>query len=100
MRPCALRPPLLCSGRSSDFSGWSRVISAKSETLEPRRADGVGLYVGTAMGAPSARRAPEDVDRLALLGERDDRALGVLALAVAGAGALALAGAVQRVDAG
>src|SRR4051794_20503732 len=99
--PCALRPPLLCSGRISDFSGVSRVISAKSETLEPRRPGVVGLYLRIPMGqlAPSARPGTEHVDVLALGGERDDRALGVLALAVAGARALPLPGAVQRVHA-
>ena len=43
--PWTLRPPLLCSGRTSDFSGVDRVISAKSETLEPRRPGVVGLYL-------------------------------------------------------
>src|SRR5919106_4442738 len=100
-RPCTLRPPLLCSGRISDFSGVERVISAKSETLEPRRPGVVGLYLRMpiCVVSPSARPAAEHVDRPAFLGERDDGALGVLALAVAGAGALALARAVQRVDA-
>src|SRR5215216_2770752 len=98
--PWALRPPLFVSGRSSDFSGSDRVISAKSDTLEPRRPGVVGLYLRIPiLVSPSARRATEHVDRPALLRERDDRALGVLALAVAGAGALALARAVQRVDA-
>src|SRR3954447_12309677 len=99
--PHELRPPDPLSGRSSDFSGVERVISAKSETLEPRRPGVVGLYLRIPMGllAPSARPAAEDVDRLALGRERDDRALRVLALAVAGPGALALARAVQRVHA-
>src|SRR3954447_12610792 len=98
--PWTLRPPLECSGRISDFSGVERVISAKSDTLEPRRPGVVGLYLRIPiLVSPSARRATEHVDRPALLRERDDRALGVLALAVAGAGALALARAVQRVDA-
>src|SRR5665648_115212 len=100
MRPALLRPPLLVSGRTSDFSGVVLVISAKSETLEPRRPGVVGLYLRIPiLMRPSARPATEHVDRAALRGERDDRALGVLALAVAGAGALALPGAVQRVDA-
>src|SRR5687768_12556191 len=76
-RPWTLRPPLLCSGRTSDFSGESRVISAKSATLEPRRPGVVGLYLRIPMVAPSARPAAEDVDRVALLGERHDRALRV-----------------------
>src|SRR6185437_15603831 len=99
MRPCALRPPLLCSGRTSDFSGWSRVISAKSATLPPRRPGVVGLYLRMPIACPLARPAAEHVDRPALGGDRDDGALGVLALAVAGAGALALPGAVQGVHA-
>src|SRR3954447_13462751 len=98
--PWTLRPPLECSGRTSDFSGVERVISAKSDTLEPRRPGVVGLYLRIPiLVSPSARRATEHVDRPALLRERDDRALGVLALAVAGPGALALARAVQRVHA-
>src|SRR5919112_3971526 len=101
LRSGRLWPPLLCSGRISDFSGVERVISAKSETLDPRRPGVVGLYLRMpiCVVSPSARPAAEHVDRPALLGERDDGALGVLALAVAGAGALALARAVQRVDA-
>ena len=38
IRPALLRPPLLCRGRTSDFSGVDRVISTKSATLEPRPA--------------------------------------------------------------
>src|SRR5699024_736234 len=49
MRPWPLRPPLLLSGRSSDFSGVERVISAKFETLDPRRPGVVGLYLRIAM---------------------------------------------------
>src|SRR5882757_5174285 len=98
--PCTLRPPVLCSGRISDFSGVDRVISAKSETLEPRRPGVVGLCLRMPMvSPPSARRSAEDLDRTALLGEGHDRALRVLALAVAAPGALALARPVQRVDA-
>src|SRR6478735_9184779 len=41
--------------------------------------------------------AGEDVDRLAVLGQRDDGSLGGFALAVAGPGALALALPVERV---
>src|SRR3954451_17422215 len=104
--PCTLRPPRPCSGRISDFSGVDRVISAKAETLEPRRPGVVGLYLRMPISTQSSvsllagsGRAAEDLDRLALRGERDDRSLGVLALAVARAGALALAVAVQRVHA-
>src|ERR1700730_15532855 len=97
MRPCAFRPPLLCSGRTSDFSGVVRVISAKSDTLAPRRPGVVGLYlrmpissaVPTSSVSPgrlghSCGRASEHLDRLALGGQRHDRALGVLALAEPG----------------
>src|SRR3954447_15268224 len=52
--------------------------------------------------APRARsgdRTSEDVDAVTL-GEADDRALGVLALAGAGAGTTGLAGSVQRVHGG
>src|SRR3954454_8018555 len=47
--PELLRPPLLCSGRTSDFSGVVRVISAKSATDEPRRPGVVGLYLRIAI---------------------------------------------------
>jgi hypothetical protein len=39
-----LRPPLPCSGRTSDFSGSLRVSSEKSEPLAPRLPGVVGLY--------------------------------------------------------
>src|SRR3954467_2280799 len=110
MRPALLRPPLLVSGRTSDFSGVDRVTSTKSATLEPRRPGVVGLYLRIPMVCSpqfpivsislrwtrSADRASEDVDRAFL--EGDDRALGVLALAQTEAGATGLALAVQRVD--
>src|SRR4051794_4208612 len=112
--PWTLRPPLPCSGRISDFSGVERVISAKSETLEPRRPGVVGLYLRIPMSVKSSvpdcssrerssplpgrsRRCSEQVDRLATGGQRDDRALGALTRAIAGAGALALSLAVERV---
>src|SRR4051794_2597986 len=110
--PWTLRPPRLCSGRTSDFSGSSRVTSTKSATLEPRRPGDVGLYLripivslrceaqlfrASRCGQRSCRpvrasgaRASEDLDRVARL-EADQRALGGAALAVAGACALALA---------
>src|SRR3954464_1560432 len=113
--PWTLRPPRPCSGRTSDFSGWSRVTSAKSATLEPRRPGVVGLYLRIAMGleslsvlsgpvggwfrVPSGARAPEDLDAVAG-GDGDDGALGVLALAhLRATAALALALAVDRVHA-
>src|SRR6187200_1157648 len=100
MRPWLLRPPVLASGRRRDFSGVDRVISAKSATDEPRRPGVVGLYLRIAIVlCPSSRSSAdgrEDVDGARL--ERDDRALGVLALAGAEAGAAGLAHAVERVD--
>src|SRR4029450_6682757 len=97
IRPCTLRPPLLGSGRSNDFSGVDRVMSAKSATLEPRRPGVVGLYLRIGMSVnPSAHRAAEGLDPVTL-SELDHRPLDVLALAPAQAGALALARAVERV---
>src|SRR5919202_5465628 len=109
-RPALLRPPLLLSGRTSDFSNSDRVISTKSATDEPRRPGVVGLYLRIPMVSqssivqpsmvrpPSGDRPPEDVDGAVLEGH--DRALGVLALADAHTGAAALALAVDRVDRG
>src|SRR6187549_1370672 len=98
MRPALLRPPVLDSGRSSDFSGVDRVISAKSATLEPRRPGVVGLYLRRAISHlhPSADRSAEGVDAVTV-GELHDRSLRVLALTPAGAGALALALPVEGV---
>src|SRR6187455_2233397 len=99
IRPALLRPPLLPSGRTSDFSGVVLVTSTKSATDEPRRPGVVGLYLRIAMSVcllgRSGARA-EDVD--GTLAERDDGALGVLALADAEAGTPRLALAVHRVD--
>src|SRR6478609_4782983 len=99
IRPALLRPPLLLSGRTSDFSGVVRVTSTKSATDEPRRPGVVGLYLRIAMSVcllgRSGARA-EDVD--GTLAERDDGAPGVLALADAEAGTPRLALAVHRVD--
>src|ERR1700712_3027187 len=104
MRPWLLRPPFLGSGLTRDFSGVVRVISTKSATDEPRRPGVVGLYLRIAMLSSlvvgrSGDRAPEDVDAVTL-GQADDRALGVLALAGAGAGASRLARSVQGVHRG
>src|SRR5258705_11957522 len=63
-RPCTLRPPLLCSGRTSDFSGSSRVTSTKSATLEPRRPGVVGLYLRMPLYDDS--RSPDEPDAVAL----------------------------------
>src|SRR6185437_3061562 len=90
-RPWTLRPPLLCSGRTSDFSGSLRVISEKSEPLAPRRPGVVGLYLRIPTCVSLTNRSAEDVDPVAL-GQGHDRALGVhpLAPALPGAPALAL----------
>src|SRR3954471_12318245 len=93
-RPALLRPPLLCSGRTSDFSGSVRVISTKSATLEPRRPGVVGLY----LRIPMSDRPSEQVDAVACC-QAHDRPLGVVALAEPEPGALALAGPVDGVDA-
>ena len=44
IRPFALRPPFLCSGSSSDFSGVALVISSNDEVAIWRRPGLVGLY--------------------------------------------------------
>src|SRR3984957_4848582 len=104
IRPCALRPPRPCSGRTNDFSGVERVISAKSETLAPRRPGVVGLYLRIPMSVkslyPRLRRCAEQFDRLAAGRQRHDGALGALSLAVAASGAFALALAVRGVHRG
>src|ERR1700744_5817077 len=101
IRPCALRPPRPCSGRTNDFSGVERVISEKAETLAPRRPGVVGLYLRIPMSVkslyPRLRRCSEQVDRLAAGRQRHDGAPGALPLAEPGPGALALALAVGGV---
>src|SRR5680860_194777 len=102
MRPVLLRPPFLVSGRTSDFSGVDRVSSTKSATDEPRRPGVVGLYLRIAISSQSSSsarsgdRTPEDVDPLTL-GQADDGALGVGALAHPEAGAAGLALTVKGV---
>src|SRR5690554_1772772 len=97
MRPELLRPPVFDSGRRSDFSGVERVMSAKSDTDEPRRPGVVGLYLRIDMCCSSSLAdSREDVDRTGL--ESDDGALRVLALAGAEAGAARLALLVEGVD--
>src|SRR5664279_3914661 len=109
-RPCTLRPPLECSGRTSDFSGVVRVISTKSATLAPRRPEVVGLNLRIpiasfpsahqwSLAARSGDRTTKDVDAVARH-QRHDCPLGVFALTESGPGALALALAVHRVDVG
>src|ERR1700753_1725532 len=97
-RPWTLRPPLLCSGRTSDFSGSLRVISEKSEPLAPRRPGVVGLYLRIPTCVSLTNRAG-DVDPVPL-GEGDDGALGVDPLAPAEPGTAPLALPVEGVHAG
>src|SRR5919112_4806844 len=98
IRPLLLRPPRECSGRTSDFSGSSRVTSTKSATLAPRRPGVVGLYLRMPIRvSPSAHRSAEDLDPVARR-QAHDGALGVLAATEPRPGALALALPVQRVD--
>src|SRR3954449_10118065 len=113
IRPVLFRPPRLCRGRTSDFSGSLRVISTKSATDEPRRPGVVGLYLRMPISSSSFRgprgiqseamnfagscdRAPEDLD--AAFAQRDDGALAARTLAEAGLRWLALALAGSRVD--
>src|SRR6266542_3104038 len=97
MRPELFRPPLPCSGRTSDFSGSSRVTSTKSAWLAPRRPGVVGLYLRIAMSART--NLAEYVDPVAFT-KRDDRALDRLARAVAESGPLPFAWPVERVHVG
>ena len=55
LRPWLLRPPLCGLGASSDFSGRSRVISEKSETVWKRRPGLVGLRERSGMSFPDQR---------------------------------------------
>src|SRR5690625_7822632 len=90
IRPVLLRPPLLDSGRTSDFSGSERVISTKSATLAPRRPGDVGLYLRIAMGVdPQSRQRSASAghfsaDVAGALAHRAARAHSVLATASAG----------------
>src|SRR5512144_3379016 len=77
MWPWTFRPPERFIASVSDFSGRSRVMSAKSETVVRRRAAEVGLYFLMPM---SDHASLEQVDLVALL-EGDDRLLVVGALA-------------------
>src|SRR6266568_620050 len=97
MRPELLRPPLLCRGRTSDFSGSSRVTSTKSAWLAPRRPGVVGLYLRIAMSART--NLAEYVDPVAFT-KRDDRALDRLARAVTQSGPLPFAWPIERVHVG
>src|SRR6266496_638645 len=97
MRPELFRPPLPCSGRTSDFSGSSRVTSTKSAWLAPRRPGVVGLYLRIAMSART--NLAEYVDPVAFT-KRDDRALDRLARAVTESGPLPFAWPIERVHVG
>src|SRR5579871_3350620 len=98
-RPWTFRPPLLCSGRTSDFSGSLRVISEKSEPLAPRRPGVVGLYLRIATCFSLTNRSAEDVDPVAFC-QGHDGTLGVHSLAPAEPGPTPLALAVEGVHAG
>src|ERR1700691_2642973 len=80
LRPWLLRPPELGLGASSDFSGRSRVISEKSETVWKRRPGLVGLRERSAMGA-CLGSAIEEIDGVVGV-EGDDGALGAGAVAL------------------
>src|SRR5919206_558870 len=56
LRPRALRPPDFLSPSTSDFSGSSRVISAKSGYVEKRRPGLVGLGLRNAMAYSAVSR--------------------------------------------
>src|SRR5271154_3938527 len=75
LRPWLLRPPVRGLAASNDFSGRSRVISAKSETVWKRRPALVGLRERSGM-VGSRSSVLEQVDRLALV-QGDDGPLGV-----------------------
>src|SRR5580693_571968 len=99
LRPWLLRPPVCGLGASNDFSGRSRVISEKSETVWKRRPGLVGLRERSGMAM--FRSALEQVDGVVGM-ERHDGALGVGALAphVGAPVARRLPFAVERVDVG
>src|ERR1700684_902307 len=100
LRPWLLRPPEPGFGASRDFSGRSRVISEKSETVWKRRPGLVGLRERSGMERDPLS-ALEEIDGVVGM-ERDDGALGVGAvpLDVGAPVARRLALAVERVDVG
>src|SRR3954453_23627727 len=57
MRPLLLRPPVLLSGSTSDFSGAFLVTSSNEETAMKRRPGLVGLYFLTAIRLGPPRRS-------------------------------------------
>src|SRR5262245_25972951 len=95
-RPWVLRPARFRPLATSERSGLERVTSSNEDTLAPRRPGVVGLYFRTAIWLLSRL---EDLDAVAL-GELDDRALLVGALAQRVPATLDLAGAVQRANRG
>src|SRR5438552_18553781 len=70
IRPLEFRPARSRPLATSDFSGWSRVISSNPDTLAPRRPGVTGLYFRTVIRAPWLLRL-EDLDRVTL-GQGDD----------------------------
>src|SRR5262245_48846118 len=96
-RPCVvLRPARFRPLATSERSGLDRVISSNEDTLAPRLPGVVGLYFRTAI---SLLPALEDLDAVAL-GQLDDRALLVGALAERVPAPLDLADPVERADRG
>src|SRR5947209_6054737 len=73
MRPFALRPPLFLTPSTSDFSGLSRVTSARSDQVAKRRPGLVGLCRLTATLLPDLL-ALEELDVVVGM-ELDDRLL-------------------------
>src|SRR6202000_682278 len=97
--PWVLPPPDCFLGASSDFSGLSRVISAKSETVWNRRPGLVGLRERSGMGMGFLGSGLEEVDLVAGV-QRRHGPLGVGPVA-GGVGAAVpggLAFAVEGVD--
>src|SRR5438270_8853863 len=88
MRPCALRPPLFLTPSTSDFSGRSRVTSARSDQVAKRRPGLVGLCRLTATLLPDLL-ALEQLDVIVRM-ELDDRLLPRARLAGGVAAALRL----------
>ena len=99
---------LACAaGARSDFSGVERVISAKSATLRAATTRGRRLVLTDTHGclvlivsAPGQATGPPKMSMRSPSARRDDRALGVLALAEAGAGAPRLPCRLSGVDRG
>src|SRR6266568_364861 len=76
-RPRLFRPPVRFFGRSSDFSGFVLVISAKSATEPKRRPGEVGLYCLMGITLHPFERRPENAAQRLPLPEGDKRFLPV-----------------------